>query len=94
MVCGSGWGEVGEAFIVRDSIPYGEIPGLGSATVAGHAGKLLLVEVAGAEILIFQGRRHFYEGEGWEPVVAPVRLAKSLGAETLLLTNAAGGVNE
>ncbi len=94
MICGSGWAEVGEAFTLLDTIPYGEIPSLGSATVSGHPGKLLLAEVAGAEILIFQGRRHFYEGEGWEPVVAPVRLAKSLGAETLLLTNAAGGVNE
>ena len=94
MVCGSGWGEVGEVFTVRDSIPYGEIPCLGSATVAGHAGKLLLAEVAGAEILIFQGRRHFYEGEGWEPVVASVRLAQSLGVQTLLLTNAAGGINK
>jgi len=94
MVCGSGWGEVGESFSVLGTIPYGEIPILGASTVEGHAGQLLLAEVAGTEILIFQGRRHFYEGEGWEPVVAPVRIAKSLGVKTLLLTNAAGGINE
>jgi purine-nucleoside phosphorylase len=94
MVCGSGWGGVGESFSVLGTIPYGEIPILGASTVEGHAGQLLLAEVAGTEILIFQGRRHFYEGEGWEPVVAPVRIAKSLGVKTLLLTNAAGGINE
>ena len=89
MVCGSGWGEVCESFSVLGTIPYGEIPSLGASTVEGHAGQLLLAEVAGTEILIFQGRRHFYEGEGWDPVVAPVRIAKSLGVKTLLLTNAA-----
>ena len=46
------------------------------------------------EILIFQGRRHYYEGMGWEPVSEPVRISKMLGVETLLLTNAAGGINE
>ena len=94
MVCGSGWGAVGESFSVLGTIPYGEIPSLGASTVEGHAGQLLLAEVEGTEILIFQGRRHFYEGEGWEPVVAPVRIAKSLGVKTLLLTNAAGGINK
>lgn len=94
MVCGSGWGEVGESFSVLGTIPYAEISSLGASTVEGHAGQLLLAEVEGTEILIFQGRRHFYEGEGWEPVVAPVRIAKSLGVKTLLLTNAAGGINK
>jgi len=94
MVCGSGWGDVSESFSVLGTIPYGEIPSLGASTVEGHAGQLLLAEVAGTEILVFQGRRHFYEGEGWEPVLAPVRIAKSLGVKTLLLTNAAGGINK
>ena len=85
MVCGSGWGEVGESFSVLGTIPFGEIPSLGASTVEGHAGQLLLAEVAGTEILIFQGRRHFYEGEGWDPVVAPVRIAKALALKRCFL---------
>lgn len=94
LVCGSGWGEVADAFTLLDSLSYDDLPGFGAATVEGHQGRLLLTEiVAGHQLLIFQGRRHFYEGEGWEPVVAPVRLAQNLGLKTLLLTNAAGGIN-
>ncbi len=94
LVCGSGWGEVADAFTLLDSLSYDELPGFGAATVEGHQGRLLLAETeAGRRLLIFRGRRHFYEGEGWEPVVAPVRLAKNLGLKTLLLTNAAGGIN-
>ena len=94
LICGSGWGEVGESFSIKDAIPYEEFPRLGASTVEGHAGQLLLAEVSETEILIFQGRRHYYEGMGWEPVSEPIRISKMLGVETLLLTNAAGGINE
>jgi purine-nucleoside phosphorylase len=60
----------------------------------GHAGKLLSTTINDMEIFIFQGRRHWYEGEGWTPVILPVYLLHALGAETLLLTNAAGGIRD
>jgi len=94
LVCGSGWSDVISAFDVKDSLDYEEIPGLGATGVAGHAGKLVWGVNAGIETLIFRGRRHFYEGEGWTPVILPVYLLKKMSAETIVLTNAAGGVKE
>jgi purine-nucleoside phosphorylase len=58
----------------------------------GHAGKLLATTVRGMEVFIFQGRRHWYEGDGWTPVILPIYLLHALGADTVLLTNAAGGI--
>ena len=92
LILGSGWSEVVDAFQVADSIPYEEIPGLGKTGVVGHAGRLVLAESSGVKSLIFQGRRHFYEGVGWTPIALPVFLLKSLGAQGVLITNAAGGV--
>jgi len=94
LVCGSGWSDVISAFDVKDSLDYEEIPGLGATGVAGHAGKLVWGVNAGIETLIFRGRRHFYEGEGWTPVILPVYLLKKMGAGTIVLTNAAGGVKD
>ncbi|MDZ4199761.1 MAG: purine-nucleoside phosphorylase, partial [Kiritimatiellia bacterium] len=92
LILGSGWSDVAEALSPLDSLPYSEIPGLGTPGVAGHAGRLLRAEPCGVPTLIFQGRRHFYEGLGWEPVVFPVFVCKSLGVQALCLTNAAGGI--
>ena len=94
MVLGSGWGEAIADFSVKAELPYEKIPNLGKAGVVGHAGTLLLAECAGKELLIFQGRRHGYEGEGWTPVVLPVWILKQFGAETVLLTNASGGIRD
>jgi purine-nucleoside phosphorylase len=94
LVLGSGWGEVTEAFTIRDRMPYAEIPGMGVPGVEGHAGQLLWAEAAGRVTAIFQGRRHWYEGEGWTPVALPIYLLKRLGAQSVLLTNAAGGIAE
>jgi purine-nucleoside phosphorylase len=58
----------------------------------GHAGTLLSATVNGTEVFIFQGRRHWYEGEGWTPVILPLYLLHALGARAVLLTNAAGGI--
>jgi len=91
LLLGSGWGSVTETFQTLE-IPYEKIPGLGKPRVEGHAGKLLRTTVGDMEILIFQGRRHWYEGEGWTPVILPVYLLNALGARTVLLTNAAGGI--
>ena len=92
MVLGSGWSDVADAFTIKGTIRYGDIPGLGAAGVVGHAGQLAWAEYAGMETFIFQGRRHWYEGEGWTPVAVPMYLLKMLGASTVLITNAAGGI--
>ncbi len=94
MILGSGWSEVIGSFNVKDTISYEEIPGLGKTGVVGHAGRLVLAESAGIELLVFQGRRHFYEGVGWTPIALPIFLIKSLGAKGVLVTNAAGGVRK
>ena len=93
LILGSGWGEAVQPFRIRDALPYDAVPGLGAAAVTGHAGQLLLADGGGVETLIFQGRRHFYEGVGWTPVALPVYLLRQLGAEALVLTNAAGGLH-
>lgn len=91
LILGSGWGEAGEELAGRQ-IPYTEISGFGKPGVMGHAGKLLSTMINGMEVFIFQGRRHWYEGEGWTPVILPVYLLHAMGADTILLTNAAGGI--
>lgn len=92
LICGSGWSDVVAAFETRDVLEYAKIPGLGAPGVVGHAGKLVWGQLAGIETFIFQGRRHYYEGEGWTPVALPVYLLKKFGAQALVLTNAAGGI--
>ncbi len=93
MILGSGWGDVASAFEIKTSIPYSDIPGLGNTGVKGHVGKLHLATVREQEIFIFQGRRHYYEGEGWTPVAIPPFILKSFNVSKVLLTNAAGGLN-
>jgi inosine/guanosine/xanthosine phosphorylase family protein len=92
LVLGSGWGAAAASFEVRGELPYERIPGLGGASVDGHAGRLLRASGAGLETLVFQGRRHWYEGGGWTPVAAPIAVLKALGARAVVLTNAAGGL--
>lgn len=94
LICGSGWGGVVKAFKLRGQIPYEDIPGLGRPGVQGHSGRLLWAEASGIETFIFQGRRHFYEGEGWLPVAIPPFILSKLGAKSVLLTNAAGGIRD
>ena len=92
LILGSGWGDVLATFTVKGTLPYDQIPGLGRTGVIGHAGRLVWAEAAGLETFVFQGRRHFYEGEGWTPVAIPPFLLKTFGAQRVLLTNAAGGI--
>ncbi|MEI7900456.1 MAG: purine-nucleoside phosphorylase [bacterium] len=93
LILGSGWGQALPTSAPVLRLPYAEIPGLGASTISGHAGELLLFERHGLRIAAFLGRRHWYEGAGWEPVVLPVELLRRMGARTLLVTNAAGGIN-
>lgn len=93
ILLGSGWGSALQADEVLFRASYAQIPGLGASTVAGHAGEFVLYRRGGKRIAAWCGRRHFYEGVGWEPVVLPVELLRRMGCSTLLLTNASGGIN-
>jgi len=93
-ILGSGWGEVAETFITRESISYADIPCLGSPEVKGHSGHMLLSEFAGLEIFFFQGRRHWYEGAGWEPIALPIHFSRGFGVSVIVLTNSAGGIRD
>src|SRR5699024_8274575 len=76
------------------AIPYENIPNFPVSTVAGHAGQLVYGELSGKKVLAMQGRFHYYEGYDLQTVVFPVRVMKMLGVHSLIVTNAAGGVNE
>ncbi|MDF7807218.1 purine-nucleoside phosphorylase [Pontiellaceae bacterium B12219] len=93
LVLGSGWAEAVSGFQGQEC-SYEQIPGFGKPGVMGHAGKLLATEIDGMEVFIFQGRRHWYEGEGWTPVILPIYLLNAMGADTVLLTNASGGIRD
>ena len=93
IICGSGWGEIVQAFSSTRSLNYSDIPGMRNTTVEGHAGKLTLADFNGIQVLIFQGRRHLYEGVGWDLIRFPILLSYELNSKTILLTNAAGGIS-
>lgn len=74
-------------------IPYADIPHFPEPTVASHHGRLLLGQLSGVDVLLMQGRFHYYEGYDLEQVTLPVRVMKALGVETLIVSNACGGTN-
>jgi len=93
LVLGSGLGALTHAFEARRALPYAAIPGLPEATVQGHAGQLVTGLLEGVEVVAMQGRLHPYEGHALAQVVLGVRLMARLGASTLIVTNAAGGLD-
>lgn len=93
ILLGSGWGECLQMDEIIARIRYADIPGLGASTVQGHAGEFILFKRSGKRIAAWCGRRHYYEGAGWEPVVLPVEILRRMGCQKLLLTNASGGIN-
>ena len=93
ILLGSGWGEALETDEVVFRASYADIPGLGASTVAGHAGEFVLYRRYGRLVAAWCGRRHYYEGVGWEPVVLPVEILRRMGCPAVLLTNASGGIN-
>ena len=93
VVLGSGLGNFATELKLEKEIPYNEIPHFPVSTVEGHSGKLLLGEIAGRKVVAMSGRFHFYEGYDASQVAYPIRVMKFLGIHTLLISNAAGGVN-
>ncbi len=90
---GSGLGALADEVEVDAVFPYEDIPGFPVSTVAGHAGQLLLGTLMGKKVAVMQGRFHYYEGYPMSKVVFPVRVMRLLGASTMIVTNAAGGLN-
>jgi purine-nucleoside phosphorylase len=93
LVLGSGLGAFADDLEDPVAVPYEEIPGFARSTVEGHAGRLVLGRVEGLAVAAMQGRFHFYEGYTFEEVTFPIRTLARLGVRTLVLTNAAGGLN-
>ncbi|MGX7060074.1 purine-nucleoside phosphorylase [Vagococcus humatus] len=93
LILGSGLGELANEISEPIIIKYENIPNFPVSTVVGHAGQLVYGELAGKKVLAMQGRFHYYEGNTMEIVTFPVRVMKALGAHSLVVTNAAGGVN-
>lgn len=93
MILGSGLGEYANGIEHARALPYAEIPGFPQSNVAGHAGRFVLGEKFGIPVIAMQGRVHYYEGHPQPQLTIGVRAMRSLGADTLLVTNAAGGVN-
>ncbi|MBE5941032.1 MAG: purine-nucleoside phosphorylase [Lachnospiraceae bacterium] len=92
LILGSGLGELAEQIEIVKSIDYSEIDGFPQSTVAGHKGRFVFGYIEKTPVVIMQGRVHYYEGYSMEEVVLPIRLMRAMGATTLFLTNAAGGM--
>jgi purine-nucleoside phosphorylase len=94
IILGSGLGEFAEKLSERVVIPYEDIPHFPLSTAPGHKGNMVLGDCDGKYVMIMQGRLHYYEGYEMEEVTFPVRLMEVLGMKRLIVTNAAGGINE
>ena len=92
LVLGSGLGDFAETIRICETIDYSSIEGFPVSTVAGHKGRFVFGYVENVPVVIMQGRVHYYEGYDMADVVLPIRLMYMLGAKTLILTNAAGGI--
>ena len=94
IILGTGLGELVNEFKVETSIPYAEITNFPVSTVIGHEGKLIFGYIEDVPVVAMQGRFHFYEGYSAKEITFPVRVMKFLGIRHLLISNAAGGLNE
>ena len=94
LILGSGLNDLADSVQKSDIIPYADLPNWPISTVQGHAGRLVIGELDGQIVLVMQGRIHFYEGYCMSQITLPVRVMQRLGLEMLIVTNAAGGVND
>lgn len=94
IILGSGLGNLVEFIQEKDEINYSDIPHFPISTVKGHAGKLIFGLIGGKEVVVMQGRFHYYEGYTMQEVTYPVRVFAQLGVKTLFVSNAAGGMNQ
>ncbi|MTI87483.1 MAG: purine-nucleoside phosphorylase [Balneolaceae bacterium] len=93
LILGTGLGQLADEIEVQDVISYEDIPHFPVSTVESHAGKLLFGTLGGKSVVAMQGRFHYYEGYSMKQIAFPVRVAKELGAQTLMVSNACGGLN-
>lgn len=94
LILGSGLGVLGDEIENSTTIAYKDIPHFPESTVAGHKGQLVIETLEGKQVIAMQGRFHYYEGYSMQQVTFPVRVMKELGIESIIVTNAAGGINE
>lgn len=94
LVLGSGLNPVAEQVEEAVSVPYADIPHFPVSTIPGHQGRLVIGRLEGHPVIVMQGRAHYYEGYSMQQVTMPIRAFRQLGVETLILTNAAGGLNK
>lgn len=93
VILGTGLGHLADEIDIKQSISYSDIPHFPVSTVESHAGRLLFGELGGKEIVAMQGRFHYYEGYSMQEIVFPQRVLKANGADTLIVSNACGGMN-
>jgi purine-nucleoside phosphorylase len=93
LILGTGLGGVAEAIDAEATIPYGDIPHFVTSTSIGHQGNLIIGQLGGQNVVAMQGRLHYYEGYSMKEITFPVRVMRALGADTLILSNAVGGMN-
>lgn len=93
IILGSGLGELADEYCDY-AVPYSDIPNFIKSTVHGHKGRLVFSKINDKKVVMMQGRNHFYEGHSMQEITYPVKVMKALGVKTLILTNAAGAVNE
>lgn len=94
IILGTGLGPLADLIEDKTVIPYNEIPNFPVSTVEGHSGNFIFGNLAGKRVMAMQGRFHYYEGYDMKTVTFPVRVMRALGVETLIVSNAAGGMNK
>jgi len=94
IILGSGLGDLTDMTEKELEIPYSEIPHFPVSTVIGHSGKMVFGKIGGKSVVLMSGRFHYYEGYDMQMVTFPVRVMKAMGVETLVVSNAAGGMNK
>ncbi len=93
IVLGSGLGDLADTYC-EFAIPYDKIPGFAKSTVEGHKGQLVFAQINKRNVVMMQGRNHFYEGHSMQDITYPIKVMKKLGVKTIIITNAAGAINK